>query len=320
MGRDFYEILGVTRTATADEIKRAYRRLTKQYHPDRNPNDPAAERRFKEVQEAYGILGDKDKRAEYDQFGDAAVGHWDTGPTGQRVYTWGGGTQIPADDLEDLFTAFGGGASVFGDIFGRGGGRTATRRRGRGAPVRGQDVERPVNLSFDQAVHGTSVEVDVTQDGRNRQTLDVRIPPAVVDGQRIRIKGRGRPGKHGGAAGDLFLRCSVRPHPYFRLDGLDVTVDLPVTITEAALGAKIEVPTIGGPVEMTVPPGMASGGKLRLRGKGLRDAAGKAGDQIVVIRVVPPKSLTAEQRRLLEQLRDVSTEDPRRQCPWHTEG
>ena len=114
MGRDFYKTLGVDRNATADEIKRAYRQLTKQFHPDRNPNDPEAERRFKEVQEAYEILGDKDKRADYDQFGDAAVGHVETGPTGQRVYTWGGGTQIPVDDLEDLFTAFGGGASVAG--------------------------------------------------------------------------------------------------------------------------------------------------------------------------------------------------------------
>jgi DnaJ-class molecular chaperone len=316
MGRDFYKTLGVERSASADEIKRAYRTLTKQYHPDRNPDDPAAEQRFKEVQEAYAVLGDKDKRAEFDQFGDAAVGHWETGPTGQRVYTWGGGTQIPADDLEDLFSAFGGGASVFGDIFGRGGARTTTRRQRRPRPAHGQDVERTVNLSFDQAVHGTKIEVDITQDGRNRQTLDVKIPPAVVDGQRIRIKGRGMPGQHGGSPGDLFLRCAVRPHPYFRSDGLNVTVDLPLSITEAALGAKVNVPTIAGPVEMTIPPGTASGAKLRLRGKGIQNAAGTVGDQFVVIQIVPPKSLTDDQTRLLEQLRDTLKEDPRHKTPW----
>jgi len=318
MARDFYKTLGVERNATADEVKRAYRQLTKQFHPDRNPDDPEADRRFKEVQEAYAVLGDKDKRAEFDQFGDAAVGHWETGPTGQRVYTWGTGTQIPVDDLEDLFTAFGGGASVFGDIFGRGGGRTARRRRPAPTPARGENVERGVNLSFEHAIHGTNVEVDVARDGQKRQTLDVKIPPGVEDGQRIRVKRGGMPGQNGGSPGDLFLRCSVRPHAYFRREGLEILVDLPISIAEAALGAKVEVPTTAGAVEMTVPPGTSSGAKLRLRGKGLRNAAGETGDQIVVIRVVSPQSLTDPQRRLLQELSESLTDNPRDQAPWQT--
>jgi DnaJ-class molecular chaperone len=320
MGRDFYKTLGVDRNASAEQIKRAYRKLTKQFHPDRNPNDPEAERRFKEVQEAYEVLGDKDKRADYDQFGDAAVGHVETGPTGQRVYTWGSGTQIPVDDLEDLFTAFGGGASVFGDVFGRGRARTARRRRHKPPPAPGQDVERTVNLSFEQAVHGSNIEVDVTRDGQKRQTLDVKIPPGVEDGQRIRVKGGGMPGHNGGPQGDLFLRCSVRPHAYFQRDGLDILVDLPISLAEAALGAKVEVPTIAGPVEMTVPPATSSGAKLRLRGKGLHNAAGTTGDQIVVIRVVSPKTLTDQQRRLLEEFNESLAENPREHAPWRTKG
>jgi molecular chaperone DnaJ len=236
MGRDFYKTLGVERSASADEIKRAYRRLTKKYHPDRNPDDPSAEQKFKEVQEAYSVLGDAQKRSDFDRFGDAAVGHWDTDPGGHRVYTWGSGAQIPFDDLEDLFSAFGGGASVFRDFTGRG--RRAPGGRRREPPARGQDVERTVNLSFEQAVKGTTVEVDVARNGpgRRRETLDVRIPPGVRDGQRIRLKGKGRPGVNGGPAGDLYLACSIRPHAYFRREGKDIYLDAAISITEAALG------------------------------------------------------------------------------------
>lgn len=314
MGRDFYKTLGVDRSASADQIKRAYRRLTKKYHPDRNPDDPSAEQKFKEVQEAYSVLGDAQKRSDYDRFGDAAVGHWDTDPGGQRVYTWGSGAQVPFDDLEDLFSAFGGGASVFRDFPGRG--RRAPGRR-KAPPARGQDVERAVNLSFDQAVKGTTVEMDVARIGPGgRETLDVRIPPGVRDGQRIRLKGKGRPGANGGPAGDLYLACSVRPHAYFRREGQDIYLDVAVSITEAALGTKIEVPTLSGPVEMTIPPGTPGGSKLRLRGRGIAGGDGSPGDQYVVVRIVPPKSLTDEQKELLKRLGESLAENPRRDVPW----
>ncbi|MHC4092293.1 MAG: DnaJ domain-containing protein [Planctomycetota bacterium] len=214
---DYYEVLGVTRSASADEIKRAYRRLAKKYHPDRNPGDAAAEAKFKEVQAAHEVLKDPQKRAQYDRFGPAAAGDWHTDATGQRVYTWsGGGPQINMDDLQDLFSAFGGmgsePGSPFDDIFGRAGtghraGRGGRTRRA-SAAVRGQDVERNVNLAFEQAVRGTSIEIDVVrQDGsrHNRQTLTVQIPPGVEQGGRIRVKGKGQPGRNGGPPGDLYL-------------------------------------------------------------------------------------------------------------------
>lgn len=319
MGRDLYEILGVKRGVSQDEIRRAYRRLTKQYHPDRNPDDPSAERRFKEVQEAYEILGDKDKRAEYDRFGDAAVGHWETDPRGQRVYTWGQGAQVGFDDLEDLFSAFGGGASVFEDLMGRGRGRRRAKgRRVSAPPMRGDDIERTVNLSFEQANEGTTVEVDVAGDGAGgrRQTLDVKIPPGVETGQRIRLKGKGMPGQNGGPAGDLYLGCLVRSHPYFRRSGKDIIVEVPISIFEAALGATVEVPTLTGRVELRVPPGTAAGTKLRLRGKGVTGGSGAPGDQYVELRVVPPKDLTDEQREQLEAIRRAVQDDPRKDVPW----
>jgi DnaJ-class molecular chaperone len=321
MGRDYYEVLGVDRKASADEIKRAYRRLIKKYHPDRNPDDPSAEGRFKEVQAAYDVLGNKEKRAEYDQFGEAAVGHWQTEPTGQRVYTWGSGSQIPYDDLQDLFSAFGGGASgasVFGDLFGGGRARTGRRRKARPTPTPGRDEERVVRLSFEEAVRGTTVEVPVSQDGKKRETLQVRIPAGVEDGKRIRIRGRGGSGRAGGAAGDLYLRCEVGRHPYYRRQGRDIHVDLPVSIVEAALGAKVEVPTLSGPVTLTIPPGTSSGARLRLRGKGIQPPDGAAGDQIVDVQVVAPRSLNETQQRILEQLRDALDQDPREQVRWRT--
>ncbi len=322
MGRDYYEVLGVDRTASADEIKRAYRRLIKKYHPDRNPDDPSAEGRFKEVQAAYEVLGNKDKRAEYDQFGEAAVGRWETQPTGQRVYTWGGGSQIPFEDLQDLFSAFGGrgsGASVFGDLFGGAATRTGRQRRAAPPPTQGRDEERVVQLSFEEAVRGTTVEVSVHSDGKARETLHVKVPAGVEDGSRIRIRGRGGSGRAGGAAGHLYLRCEVGRHPFFRREGLDIHLDLPISITEAALGAKLEVPTLGGPVTLTIPPGTSSGVRLRMRGKGIRPPSGTAGDQIVAIQIVTPRSLDPAQQRLLEQLRDSLSEDPRRHVRWRTE-
>jgi DnaJ-class molecular chaperone len=317
MSSDYYKILGVDRRASDDEIKRAYRQLTKMYHPDRNPDDPATETRFKEVQEAYEVLGDKEKRAEYDRFGDAAVGHWDVDPQGRRVYSWGGDSRIPYDDLQDLFGAFGGGASVFEDLFGGAGGRPRTGRR-RARPQRarpGQDVQRTVNLSFEQAVHGMSVEVDVTTGG-NRQTIEVKVPAGVEDGQRIRVKGKGLPGQNGGPPGDLYLRCSIRPHAYFRRQGRDIYLDVPVTITEAALGTKIEVPTMDGPVQLTVPSGTGAGAKLRLRGRGIREPSGAIGDQFVVISIVPPEKLTDRQRELLEELSETLEPSPRDELKW----
>jgi len=336
---DYYEILGVPRDASEEQIKRAYRRLAKQYHPDRNPGDPAAERKFKQVQQAYEVLSDKQKRAAYDRFGhagvgagvgaDGAAGRWSTGPGGARVYTWTsgpGGVEGGFDvDLEDLFGAIGAGEgeSLFDRFFGRAAARASYSQRRRPRPQPGADLERPINLSFEQAVHGTNVEIDLLRPEptgqARRETLTVRIPPGVQDGQRIRLKGKGQPGVDGGPPGDLYIVCHVREHPYFRREGRDIYLDVPVTVTEAALGATIELPTIDGPTRVRIPPGTSSGTKLRLKGRGVRDArSGQRGDQYAVIRIVLPKKLSESQRKLLEQFAAASAEpfDPRAGLGW----
>ena len=303
--RDLYEILGVSRKATPEEIKRAYRKLAKKYHPDHNPDDPGAEQRFKEVQHAYSVLNDEKKRAQYDRFGEIGAGDFRTSPGGQQVYTWGpGGQQINVEDLESLFSAFGGEASAspFERFFRQAGG--GRRRRQRPVPMRGQDVRRRINLAFEQAITGLTIEVDVhprSASGGKSETLEVKIPPGVEDGQPIRLKGKGAPGAGGGPPGDLFLICSVRPHERFRREGRDLVIDLSVSMPEAALGAKVEVPTLDGPVTMTIPPGTSSGTRLRLQGRGVpAHGSTPAGNQYVILQVKVPKTLSEEQKRLME--------------------
>lgn len=315
--KDFYEILGVSRSASNDEIKRAYRKLAKKYHPDRNPDNPQAESKFKEVSQAYGVLRDKEKRAKYNRYGEVGVGQWSNSPHGQKVYQWGGGSSVNIDDLEDLFSTFGGRAdhTIFEDLFG--GGVGASQRRTTAVPQRGRDQEHPVHLTFEQAVHGTTLTLQqsMVNNGR-KETIEVKIPPGVDQGQKIRIAGR-VPGHRGGPPGDLYLRCSIQPHPYFTREGSDIYVDVPVSVSEAVLGGKIEVPTLDGKVTMSLPPGTASGTRLRLKRKGvLKKGGSKRGDQYVIIKIVPPNELTDDQRRLFEELGKQDTTNPRMQCPW----
>jgi len=318
-GEDYYKTLGVSRNASEAHIRSAYRKLAKQYHPDRNRDNKDAERRFKAVQEAYDILGDKDKRAQYDAYGAAGVGHF-VNQGSQRYYQWGDGSTIDIEDLGDLFAAFGGRgggrtASIFDQFFGGGRRKSTAERR----PTRGADVDRRGRLTFDQAIHGASVEIDVSTNGRQPQgqKLEVRIPPYVKNGQRIRLRGRGAPGRHGGPPGDLYLICDVQSHPYFRPEGNDIYVDVPISLTEAALGAKVEVPTLQGSVTVTIPPGTGSGTKLRLRGRGLsNNGGGPDGDQYVIIQIVAPKGLDEAQREAFKQLAEKLNENPRAHAAW----
>lgn len=331
--RDFYETLGIARGASADEIKRAYRKLAKQYHPDRNQGDKNAETRFKEVQTAYETLSDPQKRAAYDRFGHAGVGSgagpqsWRSGPAGQHVYTWqsGGGPDIPVDNLEDLFEMFSrggqahGGREADGDVFSQffSGGRSRGRRR-RGASQQpastgAPPIEQPVTLSFEQAIHGTTLELRLSQEGSPAgETVRVKIPPGVADGQRIRIRARST----GPLQSDLHILCNVQPHRYFRRLGNDIYLDLPLSLSEAALGTKVEIPTLEGRTVLTIPPGTPSGAKLRLKGKGVKPPGNKPqGDQYAVVRIVPPKTPDKRQQELLEQLRKTET-SPRQDVGW----
>jgi curved DNA-binding protein len=300
--RDFYDDLGVSRNATPDEIQRAYRKLARQYHPDVN-KDPGAEERFKDVSEAYDVLSDPETRAKYDRFGpqfrqvpdDVDPDLW-AAAQGAGAAGFEGWTTISGDDI------FGGDVDfddLFGGVFGR-------RRRG---PVRGADQEVEIELSLEDAYSG----------GRRRITLpgpdgprgyDVNIPPGVTPGQRIRLAGQGAQGEAG--AGDLYLVVSIAPHPRFRLDGRDVTVDLPITPWEGALGSRVPVETPGGEAKVTVPAGSSSGRRLRLRGKGLPNPKGKAGDLYAEVKIMVPRKLQDHERELFEELARASDFDPRK--------
>jgi len=329
--QDYYDVLGVRRDASESAIKSAYRKLAKRYHPDRNKDDETAEAKFKETQEAYDVLGDKEKRQQDDRFGHAGVGAgghggWRTGPGGVHVRTTSGGPggiEFDLGDLEDIFGGMGGGGmgGLFERFVRQRGAEPPPRRRTPRRPDRGQDVEHEVALSFEQAIHGTTLEVDLSRMGlrgrRRAETIKVRIPAGVQPGQRIRVRGKGQPGRGGGTPGDMYIVCRIQPHPYFKRIGNDVYLDVPVTIAEACLGAKIEMPTIDGPTVVNVPAGTASGTKLRLKGKGVMDAkTDERGDHYAVIRIVPPSTLDDRQKALLDELQEGSDFDPRASLAW----
>lgn len=297
MAEDYYQVLGVSRNASEADIKKAYRKLARENHPDSKPNDKAAAEKFKQVQEAYGALGDTEKRQKYDRFGHAAF----QGGRGGASPFGGAGGQV---DLGDLFGG-GGGGFDFGDLFG-GGGRRAPRAR------KGQDAETTIDVPFNTAAEGGSYGLTVNTTGQPQQ-LTARIPAGVDTGSVIRLSGQGHPGMGGGPNGDLMVRIRVAPHPYFRRDGSNLLVDVPISLTEATLGAKVDVPTLSeGLVTVTVPAGSASGTRLRLRGKGIINRkTNEPGDLFAILQIVVPKVLDDRSRELLEEFAELHPEDPR---------
>ena len=377
--KDYYKVLGVPKTAKADEIKSSYRKLARKYHPDTNKGDRDAEERFKEISEAHDVLSDEKKRKEYDEArsmfgGFRAPGGGRPGQPGQGGFGF---------DLGDLFgggagggTAGGAGGGGLGDILGGmfgGGGRAGTQAR----PRRGADVETEATMSFSDAVDGVTVPLKLTGDGpcpvchgtgakagtvpkvcptcegtgqssrnlgnfafsepcktcRGRglvvedpctscngsghaastRTIQARIPAGVADGQRIKLRGKGAPGERGGPAGDLYVRVHVTPHPVFGRSGGNLTVSVPVTVPEAALGADIKVPAHrGAPVTVKIPAGTPNGRTFRVRGKGIRRSDGTYGDLLVTVEVIVPKNVSNKGRQALEDLREATAgEDPR---------
>ena len=379
--KDYYKVLGVPKTAAADEIKQSYRKLARKYHPDANKGDRKAEERFKEISEAYNTLSDEKKRKEYDEARSLFGGGFRVPGAGGRPGTAGtGGGGFGGFDLGDLF---GGGAEAgqggLGDLLGgvfrnRGGGAgTGTQAK----PRRGADVETEATLSFSDAVDGTTVPLHLTGEGpcpvchgtgakagtvpkvcptcegtgqssrnlgnfafsepcktcRGRglvvedpcqscngsghatstRTIQARIPAGVNDGQRIKLRGKGAPGERGGPAGDLYVRVHVTPHPVFGRSGGNLTVTVPVTVPEAALGSEIKVPSHRGvPVTVRIPAGTPNGRTFRVRGKGVRRSDGTYGDLLVTVDVMVPKNVSTKGRKALEDLREATAgQDPR---------
>jgi len=322
--RDYYKTLGVDRNASADDIKKAYRRLARKYHPDVS-KEPDAEKRFKEVAEAYEVLKDPEKRKLYDQLGsDWRAGQdfrpppgWEQAGRGRYRRT-GGSADFGdfSDFFESVFGGGGFGGSPFEEVF-AGGGRRARAGGGRGFARRGGDRTAKITVSLEEAYHGASktftvedTEPDVSGAVRRQsRNLRVRIPAGVTNGQRIRLAGQGDPGLGGGERGDLLLEVHIAPHRTFHLRERDVHLDLPVAPWEAALGATLKVPTLGGQVDLKIPPGSQNGRRLRLRGRGL--PGDRPGDQYVTLKIVNPPVDSDKARRLFRKMADHFDFDPR---------
>ncbi len=352
--RDYYEVLGVSKGAAADDVKKAYRKLARKYHPDLNPGDKAAEEKFKEINEAYAVLSDPKKREEYDRFGKAPF------ETGGGAWYDGAG----APGYEDIFE-FGLG-DVFGNLFGR--------TQGTGGRAKGADLLMQLSLSLEEAFSGTQKSINISREiqcrscqgsgaesyetcrkckgsgsmqmsrgffrmqqpcpecggtgkkitrackecgGRgatvSSEPVKVRIPAGVDNGSRVKLKGMGNSGAGGGPAGDLFIEITVKPHPFFKREDNDLYIDLPLTFGEAALGAKVEVPTMDGVSVMTIPPGTQSGQKFKLSGKGFPSPkTGQRGSQFVSIKIIVPKEMSGKAKEAVREIEGMYQESPRK--------
>ncbi|HEY9675462.1 MAG TPA: J domain-containing protein [Waterburya sp.] len=322
--KDYYAILGVNKTASADEIKKSYRRLARKYHPDMNPGDQQAEARFKEVSEAYEVLSDADKRQKYDQFGQ----YWKQAGQG-----WPGGGGVGVDVGGFDFSQYGSFDEFINELLGRfgtstpgGNRRTYTYRAGTGGSRGFSDFGGFGDYSgFDNATTGTGVDREATislswseafQGVQKRlnlgsEVIDVRIPPGAKPGSRIRVRGKGQVNPHNQQRGDLYLEVELKPHSFFQFDGENLVCEVPITPDEAVLGASIEVPTPDGMVTVNVPAAIRSGQSLRLRGKGWPRPKGGRSDQLVRIVILPPKDLTPTERDYYEKIRASRSYNPR---------
>lgn len=293
---DPYEVLGVGKTATAAEIKSAYKTLAKKLHPDLNPGDDAAEERFKAVSAAHDLLKDKEKRARYDAGEIDAQGQ----ERPQRRYyrdfadTGDGGAYHTTQGFDDL-------SGVFDDLFGRG--SQARRGPSAQAQMRGRDALYTMTVDLPDAVSGATRRITLP----TGETLDVAIPKGVTNGQTVRLRGKGGPGYGGGPEGDALVTITIAPHPHFRVDGKDIHCDLPISIDEAILGGSVEVPTLTGRVKMTVPAGAQNGQVLRLKGKGIG-----GGNQIVTLRIEMPKTVDDDLAAFMRTWRETNAYDPRK--------
>ena len=304
MATDYYSVLGVSRSASEKDIRDAFRKLARQHHPDVNPGNAAAEERFKQISAAHEVLSDSDTRAAYDKYGD----NWRNADQieeqmrrqGAGGFRFGGGPGGPGGGFRhvefDLGSDGGGLGGLFGDLFGRGGGRPAR--------ARGEDVEHPVRVSLEEAYHGASRTIELRGGAGESSRIEVDIPAGIEDGGRVRVRGKGGPGRGGGAPGDLFLRVAVSGHPRFERRGDDLHVEIDVPVADAALGGEAEVPTLKGrALALRIPEGTQGGRVFRLAGQGMPRRGGGHGDLLARVRLRLPEPLDEAQRALFEQLR-----------------
>jgi curved DNA-binding protein len=321
MAKDYYEALGVGRSASEGEIKSAYRKLARQYHPDRNPGDKAAAERFKEIQQAYDVLSDKKKREQYDQFGPGfenmrAGSAGPGGPGGPGGFHWSAGPgeyqNVDPEMFQSIFEQMmGGGAGGFPGGFTASSPGRKGKKGGRRSPFSApppQDVEQEIEVDFMTAAKGGTIDL-VRQVDDNR--VSVSIPAGIGEGKKLRLRGQGA---HGG---DLYVTVRIRPHKFFRREGQNIILDVPLTVAEAALGAKVDVPTLAGTVTITVPPGTSSHQRLRIRGMGLPSGSEK-GDQFCEIKIVLPKHPDDRSNKLLEEFAQHNPQQPRSNLGWPT--
>jgi curved DNA-binding protein len=323
--RDYYEILGVARDADPEQIKKAYRAMARKHHPDVNPGNKESETLFKEAQQAYDVLGDPEKRKLYDRLGRA--GFEGMGSAGPRAGAteWASAQGGPGPEFIDLSQFFGPGAQgftagvnpegaenlgggLFGDLFGR----LRPGRGGRRGPRAPRPTEASLTIPFLTAVKGGETTIELTRADGRHETLGVKIPPGTEPGAKLRLRGRGEPAEPGGTPGDLIIHVDVEPHPTFTRQGRDVQVEVPISVPEAILGARVEVPTLDGAKTVPIPAGTSCGQKLRLRGQGVPATSKQpAGDLFVVPRIVVPKSIDDESRQLIQQFAERNPQRPR---------
>ncbi len=319
MEEDYYKLLSVGRDASPADIQKAYRKLARKYHPDVNPDDATAKRKFQEIQKAYEVLNDTEKRELYDRYGSSFESMGAGGPGGgtRRTHSTGTGGQTEVDFSQ----FFGGGAQGgfeggFGDVFRQfGGGGAGGQRRTRQRPRKGADLKHQLEVPFNTAVTGGEARINVKRPDGKVETITVKIPAGIEDGKAIRLRGQGEPSPNGGPAGDILISVKAAPHPYFRRRGNNLEVDVPVTLGEAGLGSKIDVPTPKGVITLTIPPGTSSGKRLRVKGHGVQTNA-SAGDLYAEIRIVLPAEMDAESEALIRQFAAKHELKPREELRW----
>ncbi len=321
MAEDYYNTLGVARDASNEDIQKAYRQLARKYHPDLNPDDKTAKQKFQEVQRAFEVLSDPSKRQQYDRYG-AAYESMGAGGARGGPPPWGaqGAPGFEGVNLNDIFgQAFeqepGGFADMFRQFTGGGAGAGARRRSGP-MPQRGSDLQHTIEVPFATAVVGGEVQITIRRHDGRHETLSVKVPAGIESGKKIRLRGQGEPGAGGGPAGDILIQVNVAPHPYFQRRGKDLEVEVPLTLSEAVLGAKVDVPTPHGTISLSVPPNTSSGKRLRIKGHGIKKKNEPPGDLYAEVIIVLPDELDLDDWKAIKQIGEKHPQEPRAHLRW----